>query len=233
MAGVPLHTAEHAPDAGDGGHLVSQHPFPADSQLAAPLAVLFQILIHHGKELLDRGGLLRIGELIPDGLGQGALFRVQGVPQAPVGQKEPHQNRSGPRHGDQVIAEADLLLEPLRLIGHGLGHREEPDGQTAAHGQESGRDQSGQPPPGALEAVALLRAVGLLPPVPPHNQEDQGDGKDAQRYHQKYVDDDIPGPFEIKALFGRFLQLHDIDPSVFQNDGIPLRRVTRGTAPSY
>ena len=125
VAGVPLHTAEYTPDAGDGGRLIPQHPLPANSQSAVPLAVLLQILVHHGKELLDRGRLLGIRKLAANGPGQGTFLRNQGVPQAPVSQNEPHQNRSGPHHGDQVIAcllytsgYMNIIMEIVHIMYH-------------------------------------------------------------------------------------------------------------------
>ena len=109
-AGVMFLPAEHAPDPGDGGDFISQHPLLAYAQLAEPLAVGFQVPVHHGEKLLHRRRLVRVRELVTNGLGQGALLRCQGVPQAPVGQEQAHQDSSCSRHGDQVVAKAHLFF---------------------------------------------------------------------------------------------------------------------------
>ena len=110
MTGVPLHPAEYPPDAGDRGNFIPQHPFLAHTQLAAPLAVLFQVLVHHGEKLLHRRRLVGVGELVADGLGQGALLRNQSVSQTPIGQEQANQHGRCSRHGDQVVAETHLFF---------------------------------------------------------------------------------------------------------------------------
>ena len=67
-AGAVLLSTEHAPNAGDRGNFIPQHPLPAHVQLAAP----------------HRQRLVGAGELVTDGLDLGALLRNQGIPQAPV-----------------------------------------------------------------------------------------------------------------------------------------------------
>src|SRR5699024_7769237 len=70
--GADLVPSENSPDSGNPGGLVPQHPLPADSHMAEPDAVFLNILVHHGKQLPDRGRLLRVGQLDADGLRQTA-----------------------------------------------------------------------------------------------------------------------------------------------------------------
>ena len=84
VAGDNLIPGEHAPYPGDGGHLVSKDPLPSDGYPVEPLAVLPNVLVHHGEQLLYRRGLLRVGQLGADGSGQGAFGGTKGVPQVGV-----------------------------------------------------------------------------------------------------------------------------------------------------
>ena len=207
VVGLPLHPAENAPDTGDAGDHVPQHPLTAHAQLAEPRSVLLQVPVHHSEELLHRGRLVGIGELVPNGLGQRALLRVQGIPQAPVGQKNSNQDHARSQERAQMVNDTHLIVQALNLSGKRLTQIEKIQAEGPACHQKCRWDQTGQPPPGAPEAAALLRTVRLLLFVPPHNEKDQGNGKDAKHHRQHYVDDHIPGPSEVKSLWECFLRL--------------------------
>ena len=77
---LDLIPAENTPNTRNTGHLIPQYPFFSNSQFAKPLTILFEVLVYHGKQLLHRWRFIRIRKLIPNGLGQTALFRTQGIP---------------------------------------------------------------------------------------------------------------------------------------------------------
>ena len=196
---------EHAPDARDIRHLIPQNPFVAHRQSSEPLAVPAQVIVHHGKQFIHRRRFLRVGQLLPDGPGQLAFFRAEGIPQAGISQIPGHQQSA---HCQQT---GSRQLDVLHVIPAGFVHRPGKGqiGCTGRSHQQSNRrpHQQDQPSAGTLQAISFRRAVRLLLFVPPHQQQNHRDSKNPQQNHQQNIDHQIPGPFEVHPFF-RFVSFH-------------------------
>ena len=94
--------------------------------MAEPDAVFLNILVHHGKQLPDRGRLLRVGQLDADGLRQTAFFRTQSVPQALPGQKNSQCQQTRSQEWAQIIKDPHFLIQALRLFRKRMPHIKEP-----------------------------------------------------------------------------------------------------------
>ena len=90
---VNLVDDEDAPDALNFTGTVSQDPLPAHAHGAEPPAVFLKVMVHHSEKLFYRRGLLRVGELVSNGLGQGALRREKAVPNGGIGQIQPSNQK--------------------------------------------------------------------------------------------------------------------------------------------
>ena len=166
---------------------------------------MFQILIYHREKLFHRRRFVRVAELVADRLGQRAFLRVQCIPQTPVCQENPNQNRTRSQKGTQVVENPHLVIQPLYLFRERLPQIEKPQRQRTAPTKSSRRNQTDQPSAGSLKTIAVFRAIRLLLFVPPDQQENHRNGKDAKNHHQNDVNNHIPGPFEIKMFFRSFL----------------------------
>ena len=195
---VDLVDHEDAPDAVNAVYAVPQDPLPAHAHGTEPPAVLPEVAVHRGEELLHRRGLLRVGQLAADGFCQGAFGREEGVPDGGIGQIEP----AGHQQGAAGAAEGQSGIVPGFPIGPVLpqAHGQHAQQRAACRQHQQCPDQPGEPLPGAAETKALRPAVGVVFSLESHQHQDDGDGQQAQRHGQQHVDHRVPGPAQ-KAAF--------------------------------
>ena len=198
-AGVTLDLipAGYHPHPIQGGDIVPQNPLPAHRHLVKPLAVGLDVLVHHGEQLRHRGRFLRVGQLVPDGLGQPAFFGAEGVPQVQKGQIAPQPHH---QQGDYTGENPGAVFNSLpggEVLEDYAAHKVGPH-QEAQKQEDSRHPQLLELAAGALEAVAFGGAVGLLLFVPGAQNQNHRDGKNPQNQDQSNIDHQVPGPFEIK-----------------------------------
>ena len=204
MTGPGLVHHEDAPDAVDPADQLSQNPLLPDAHGVEPFAVGLQVLVHHGKELLHRRGLLRVGELASNGICQGAFPGKEGISGAVTAHVNPQQQqyRAAAPADRQGHVIRGLPIGPVLLEAH-ITNGEQPGGKDQP---QKAPQHPADPPPGPAEAIAFLHAVGIVLPLDRHQNQNDGNGKQAEHRQQRDVNRRIPRPAEEASL----LLLHDL-----------------------